>query len=290
MYTFETPDPIFVTVELAVGDIRIEASDRTDTIVEVRPSNGAKKSDVAAAEQTRVEYSGGRLLIKGPKGWRPQTFWRGGESIDVRIDLPSGSHVTGDVAVAKFHSAGRLADCTFKTSAGDVNVAWAGAVQLKTSVGDITVDHAGGDIDVATSSGAIRVGAVDGAGVVRNSNGDTRIGDITGDLRVTSSNGNIVVGRARATVIAKTANGNVRLDEVTRGAILVETARGRVEIGVVEGVAAWLDLKTQFGRVTNRLDDAAPPGAGEDTVEVRARTSLGDITVSRSVPNGSKAG
>ena len=37
MHRFDTPDPISVTVELAVGDIRIEASDRADTVVEVRP-------------------------------------------------------------------------------------------------------------------------------------------------------------------------------------------------------------------------------------------------------------
>jgi hypothetical protein len=73
----------------------------------------------------------------------------------------------------------------------------------------------------------------------------------------------------------------VRLDDIGSGAVLAETARGRIEIGVREGVAAWLDLRTQFGRVTNNLDDAAQPEPGDDTVEVRARTSFGDITVGR---------
>jgi hypothetical protein len=54
MPTFDTPQPISVTVELGVGDLRIVASDRTDTMVEVRPSDPAKKADVTAAEQTRV--------------------------------------------------------------------------------------------------------------------------------------------------------------------------------------------------------------------------------------------
>src|SRR6266542_7009435 len=96
MPVFDTPEPISVTVELGVGDIRIVASDRTDTIVEVRPSDEAKKSDVTAAEQTRVEYAGGRLLIKGPKNWRQYTFRGGGESIDVQIELPAGSHLRGE--------------------------------------------------------------------------------------------------------------------------------------------------------------------------------------------------
>ena len=72
MPSFDTPEPISVTVELGVGDIWIVASDRTDTIVEVRPSDGAKKADVAAAQQTRVEYANGRLLINVVTGGDPQ--------------------------------------------------------------------------------------------------------------------------------------------------------------------------------------------------------------------------
>ena len=71
MPTFDTPAAISVTVELSVGDLRVNATDRTDTVVEVRPSDPGKKADVAAAEQTRVEYANGSLLIKTPTGWRP---------------------------------------------------------------------------------------------------------------------------------------------------------------------------------------------------------------------------
>ena len=43
MPTFDTPEPITVTLELGVGDVRITASDRADTVVEVRPSDPAKE-------------------------------------------------------------------------------------------------------------------------------------------------------------------------------------------------------------------------------------------------------
>src|SRR5438874_4776577 len=142
MPTFDTPEPISVTVELGVGDIRIVASDRTDTTVEVRPSDDAKKADVAAAQQTRVEYANGRLLIKAPKGWRQYTFRGGGESIAVQIELPAGSQVRGEAGVATLHCAGRLGECRFKTGVGDIQVAETGPVQLKTGAGDITVEHA----------------------------------------------------------------------------------------------------------------------------------------------------
>src|SRR5947209_20099463 len=104
MPTFDTPEPISVTVELGVGDIRLVANDRTDTAVEVRPSDDAKKSDVTAAQQTRVEYASGRLLIKAAKGWRQYSFRGGGASIDVKSDLPAGSQVQGGDGGGAAHS------------------------------------------------------------------------------------------------------------------------------------------------------------------------------------------
>jgi len=285
MPTFDTPEPISVTVQLGVGDIRILASDRADTKVEVRPSDGAKKADVAAAEQTRVEYAGGRLLIKAPKGWRQYTLRGGGDSIDVQIDLPAGSHVRGDAGIAALRCSGRLGECRYTTGVGDVQLDQAGPVQLKTGAGDITVDQAVGNAELTTGSGVVRIDSIDGTAVVKSSNGDTWIGEVTGDLRVNAANGRILVDQAHATVAAKTANGDVRLGEVARGVVLAQTGFGKVEIGILDGVAAWLDLNTRFGNVQNDLDAAERPEPGEDSVEVRARTSFGDITIHRSFGN-----
>ncbi|MDQ1392128.1 MAG: hypothetical protein QOF30_1105, partial [Acidimicrobiaceae bacterium] len=80
MPTFDTPEPISVTVELGVGDLRIVAGERSETIVEVRPSDASNTSDVNATHQTRVEYANGRLLVKAPKGWKHHTSRGGDES------------------------------------------------------------------------------------------------------------------------------------------------------------------------------------------------------------------
>jgi DUF4097 and DUF4098 domain-containing protein YvlB len=281
MPSFDTPEPISVTVELGVGDIWIAASDRSDTVVDVRPSDSAKKADVAAAQQTRVEYANGRLLIKAPKRRRQYSFRGGGESIVVQIDLPAGSQVRGEAGVAAFHCTGRLGECRLRTGVGEIHVDQAGAIDLRTGFGDITIDRAAGHADITTGSGALGIGVIDGTAVVKNSNGDTGIGAVTGDLRVNAANGKIVVDQAEAAVAAKTANGDIRLGEVARGAVLAETALGKIEVGIREGVTAWLDLNTSFGRVHSDLDDADRPEAGEDAVEVRARTAMGDITIRR---------
>ncbi len=286
MTTFETPTPISVSLDLGVGDIRITASDRTDTVVEVRPSDPRSPRDVTAAEQTQVEYLGGRLLIKAPKGWKHYTPWGGRESIDVAVEVPSDSRVHGEAGVAAFRSTGRLDECRFKTGAGEIHVDHAGAVQLRTGAGDVTLDRAAGRAVVTTGSGTLQIGSVDGSAVVKNSNGEIWIGEVTGDVRVRAANGKITVDRPRATVAAKTANGDIVLGTVAHAQVVAETAYGKVDIGVAGGVAAWLELHTGFGNVRNGLESADGPGAGDDSVEIRARTGFGDITIRRSPAEG----
>lgn len=281
MPSFDTPRPILVTLEIGVGDVRIAASERTDTVVEVRPTHPSKQGDMAAAEQTRVEYADGRLVIKAPKGWRRYISRDGGNSIDVQVELPAGSQVHGEAGVAALHCTGPLGECHYNTGVGDVHVEEARPAHLTTGVGDVAVDRAFGHAQISTGSGAVRIGAVDGTATIKGANGSTWIGDISRDLRVIAANGSISVGHSHATVVAKTANGDVSLGEVEGGTVVAQTAMGKVDIGIREGVAAWLDLDTKFGKVHNDLEATIRPQPGEPTVEVRARSSFGDITVRR---------
>ena len=282
METFETPEPISVDVELGVGDIRIDATDRTDTTVDVRPSDPKKKGDVVAAEQTRVNYANGHLTVSGPKGWRQWRPRRGGESIAVSIALPTGSLVRAEAGVATLRSSGRLGEFRGKVGVGDIALDETGSLDLKTGFGDIRIERAAGKADVVTGSGSVRIGRIDGAAVVKNSNGDTWIGVVGGEARVRAANGDISIDLAHEGVAAKSANGDVRFGNVARGAAVAQTAAGAVEIGIRDGVAAWLDLHTGFGNVQNDLEVSGAPEPGQDTVEVHASTSFGDITIHRS--------
>ena len=286
MTTFETPHPISVTVEFGVGDLLIDASDRSDTVVEVHPSDPAKKSDVTAADNVRVEYDGGRLVVKASKGWRQFTPRGAGESISVQISLPEDSEVRATAGVAAIRCQGRLGECRLTTGIGELEIdETGGPVGLKTGMGDITVGRSVGSVDVSTGTGTVRIHSINGSAVVKNSNGDTWIGEVDGELRANAANGKIVVDQARATVAARTANGDVRLRQVGSGVVVAETARGKIDIGVLDGVAAWLDLNTRFGTVHSDLDAVENPDSDDATVEVRARTSFGDVTVRRALVN-----
>jgi putative adhesin len=278
MPSFDTPEPISVTLEFYIGSARITASKRTDTVVEVLPANGADDADVRAAQQTRVTYAGGALLVKGPK--KSSLFGKSG-AIDVTIELPSGSDVQGTSPMADFSCEGRLGDCRFKTSLGDIQLDEAGAVYLKTSHGDVRLERATGDVEII-GAGRIDVGAIAGAATVKNGNGETSIGEVTGELRANSSNGRIAVGIAHAGVDAKSANGAIRVGEVARGKVVLQGAAGDLEIGIREATAAWLEVNTKIGSVRNSLGPAEGPEASEETVEVRATTGIGDIVIRRS--------
>ena len=282
MTTFDTPDPIAVDLEVGVGDVRIEASDRADTIVQVSPSDPADPADVRAAEQTRVEYANGHLIVQGPGGWRRWVSHRR-DSIDVSVSVPTGSGLNAETGVATLRATGRLGEFRAKVGVGDVSLEVVGTLNLKTGAGDVTVDRVAGKAEVVTGSGRVRVGRVDGTAWVKNSNGDTWIGLAAGDARASTANGSIVIDRAEAGVVAKSAHGQVRVGEVARGTAVAESAFGDLEIGVRDGVPAWLDLHTKFGRVRNELDASNDPHSGEDSVEVRAHTSMGDIVIRRAL-------
>jgi hypothetical protein len=283
MPAFDTPEPISVTLAIGVGDVRIAASDRRDTVVLVSASDSSKGSDVKAAEQTRVEYSEGRLLIRAPRSWKHYTPFRGGESIDVAIELPAGSRVEGEASMADFRCDGRLGECRLITGVGNIRLDETGPLQLSTGAGSVTVDRAVGRADV-TGSGQVRIREIDGPAVIKNLNGVTWVGKVTGDLRCNAANGDITVEQAHAGVAAKTANGAVRIGEVVRGSVELGTAYGELEVGIREGTAALLDVRSQFGSVRSSLAASDGPEPSDQTVEVRARTSFGDIVIRRSRP------
>ena len=59
MPAFDTPEPIAATVVVAGAQVRVTASDRTDTVVLVEPIDKASQSDVKVANKTKVDFADG---------------------------------------------------------------------------------------------------------------------------------------------------------------------------------------------------------------------------------------
>ncbi|MET8799857.1 hypothetical protein ABZV91_26100 [Nocardia sp. NPDC004568] len=211
MPTFATPEPITVAVEVLSGEVTVAASDRTDTVVAIRPADPTRKGDIRAAEQTRVDFTGGTLSVITPRDWRTYTPFGGNPSIAVTIEVPSGSRLKGTAAVGRLVGTGELGRCDLEVAAGDIVVERpTGSVTAKTAKGDIRIGEAvRGEVRLETSMGELEVGIGPGSaarveagalhGTVQNliqpvdpaaSNGDTVL------VYARNSYGNIIVRHA----------------------------------------------------------------------------------------------
>jgi len=212
MTTFQTPEPIAVTVEVLSGNVTVIASDRTDTIVEVRPADASKKGDVRAAEQTMVDFVAGTLTVKTPKDWRTYTPFGGNPSIEVTIEVPTGSRLQGTAGVGRLLGTGELGQCELEIAAGD-----------------------------------------------------------------------IIVERPLGSVTAKAAKGNIRIGEASRGVLRLETSMGELEVGIHPGSAARLETNAKHGTVQNQMQPVDRTEGNEDTVQVYARNSYGNIIIRHAI-------
>ena len=279
MPTYQTPTPIDLAINVQVGAIEVIASDRADTVVTVSPTNPTNAVDRRGAEETKVEFDGELVTIVGP---RPRISWFGpSESVDVKVELPTGSRFTAESAVGAVRTIGRLGATRIKSSMGGVDIDTTGDLWLRSSHGNATLGTAEGGIEITTDFGQIRVGTVTGDATLKASHGSIAVEQSGGDVDVKLSFGDLDIAKALASVAAKTAYGSIRLGEVSSGSIQVESGLGEVTIGVRPGVPAWLDLASKNGHVRNELISDRAPDPSEQTVAVRARTELGDINIQR---------
>ena len=89
------------------------------------------------------------------------------------------------------------------------------------------------------------------------------------------------VDTLRGAASAQTASGDIAVAAAINGEISVQTGSGGADVGIAEGTAARLDLRTHTGRVSNTLRPAEGPASGDETLTVRVRTASGDVSVRR---------
>ncbi|MFI7059612.1 DUF4097 family beta strand repeat-containing protein [Kribbella sp. NPDC050124] len=254
-------------IEIGSGLVDIRPADGDQTIVDLEVSSG-DENDVI------FEVRDGELIVEGPRDVRR------GPEIQVRIATPA------------------TLDARIKTGSGDITSRMPlGTARLGTGSGSITLDRVEGDLGVSTGSGDVRVGHA--AGAVRagtgsgsidideagdalglsTGSGDVRIGDAAGRTTVKVGSGDITIERIRDHSVATSGSGDVRVELADGPSVQAETARGDVQIGVPDGVPAYLDLKTVTGRIRCDLEPGEQPAEGERALMLRARTVSGDISV-----------
>lgn len=282
MTTFETPQPIAVVVDVSVrADIWIVARDRKDTVVNVQPRKAGRSLDVRMSEQTTVDYSDGRLQVRLRPALR-HTWFSDGGAVEITMDVPIGCTLELKSGMGDLRCEGEFSAADLKTDLGHIRIDHCGELRAHTGMGDVSVERVAGKAHIKTGSGKIRIREVDGVATIKNGNGSTYITDAAGELSVSAANGDVSLKRAGISTTVKASNGDITVGDVAAGSLNIQTAAGTLAIGVRHGSAAWLDLSTKYGRVRNALDATSGPGDATNTVEIRARSAYGDITVKRS--------
>ncbi len=275
MPTFDTPGPIAATVVVAGAQVRVTASDRTDTVVLVEPIEKASKKDVKVANKTKVDFAGGQLSVK--------TTVSGDEngSVVITIDLPAGSSLVAYLAHSSVHADGSLGECELHMASGRVQLDRINALQANIAAGQVAIGHIAERADIDGAAFAMRISEVKDTVKLSSSGGQTWIGHARSDLDLSSGSGGFDIDRADGSVTAKTGNGAIRIGRVTRGQAELLNGSGNIEVGISEGTAARVDANSERGSVRISVPSQENPDTSDDKVTVHARTRHGDIIIQR---------
>ncbi|MEV4355435.1 DUF4097 family beta strand repeat-containing protein [Nonomuraea sp. NPDC049625] len=178
MQKFDTPAPIAAVLHIPAGRVQLIAADQADTTVEIQPTNPSKSRDVKAAEETTVAYADGVLRIEtsvknqylGPSG-----------SIDVTVQLPTGSRIEAKAAAAELRALGRLGEVAFDGAYRQITLEETASLRLTATDGDVEVGRLAGPAEINTARGDIRIAEATGGKVVlRTQSGDIAIAAAAG--------------------------------------------------------------------------------------------------------------
>ena len=276
MPAFATPGPIIATVVVGGAQVRVTASDRTDTVVLVEPINKASQPDVKVASKTKVDFADGQLSVKTTKSGD-----RNG-SVAITIDLPAGSSLVAYLAHSDVHVDGSLGECELHLASGRVQLDRINALQANIAAGEVVIGHIAGRATIDGSAVEMRISEVKDTVKLSSSGGQTWIGHAWADLDLSSSgSGGFDIDRAGGSVTAKTGDGAIRIGRLTRGQAELLNGSGNIEVGISAGTAARVDANSERGSVRNSVPPQENPETSDNKVTVHARTRHGDITIQR---------
>jgi DUF4097 and DUF4098 domain-containing protein YvlB len=279
MYTFETPGPIDLRVELWQGRLNIVADDTDTTTVDLRPLRG----DAAAREaidNARVEQRGNEVVVLMPKS--KGGLFRGKADVEAVIRVPTNSNAKLQTASADIETEGLLGDVSASSGSGEVSIEHTGDLEVRTGSGDISASTVDGSCTVRSGSADVHIGSIGDDADVKSGSGDVQIDSVGAKLNLKTGSGDLVLNSAGHTVDAMAGSGDLLVKRIEQGKVRMKTGSGDVSIGVAEGTAAYLDIMTVTGDVASDLDASDAPSDGERTVEISVQSGSGDVVLQRS--------
>ncbi|MGH3447525.1 MAG: DUF4097 family beta strand repeat-containing protein, partial [Nocardioidaceae bacterium] len=159
MYTFTTPEPVNLRVELWAGSITIDATDTHETTVELVPRQGDSAAQ-EAVDQAKVEQRGSDIDVILPKVKGGLFGTKGEVTATIRVPLTSALRLkTGS---ADLETDGELGHVQADSGSGDMELDHIADGQLRTGSGDIQVTTVTGALNAKCGSGDLTAGSIRG--------------------------------------------------------------------------------------------------------------------------------
>ena len=289
--TFQTPGETRLDIRLGAGEIRVETAEVQETTVVLEPLRDNDAS-TSAVENARVELrdrGNGHEVVIDVRD-RGRGIFRNAEVL-VAVTSPEGTSVETKSGSADVEGRGRFGSVEVETGSGDVEFTEiAGEASISAASGDVQLSSVGGDAQVNTASGDVQIRSIVGDAKINSASGDVILRGTVGGIgqqaeavrTVKSASGDVLVREASSSVGINTASGDQELGSVVSGKVTLKSASGDLKVGIREGTSLWVDARSRSGEVRSELpvSDLPPDGNGP-SVELRANTMSGDITVSR---------
>ena len=281
--TFQTPGETRLDIRLGAGEVRIETAEVQETTVVLEPlrDNDASKAAVENARLELRDRGDGHEVVIDVRD-RGRGIFRNAEVL-VAVTSPEGASVESKSGSADVEGHGRFGSVEVETGSGDVEFGeLAGDANINAASGDVQLATVGGNARVNTASGDVQIRSVGGDAKINSASGDVIIREVAGELSVNSASGDVLVREAGSTVGVNTASGDQEIGSVTTGKVTLKSASGDLKVGIREGTSLWVDARSRSGEVRSELPvSELPPDGNGPSVELRANTMSGDITVSR---------
>ena len=268
MTTYDIPGRLRLKLKLPAGQIELTTHEQPTAQVEVEPI-GRDSASVEAADSVRQELrerGGGdhELTVESSGRRGGLAFWRDA-ALRYAITVPRGTDVEVETASADIDAQGGY-----------------GRVRAATASGEVTFGDIEGDATIKTVSGDVEVGSLAGKAACKTVSGDVLLPRVGGDVTVNTVSGDLHVGEAGGSVQSKSVSGDLRLDSVRRGQLRLMSVSGDMRIGIVQGVTLFMDVTSVSGEMVSELDASGDPGEGDVELRIEARSTSGDIRLTRS--------
>jgi Putative adhesin len=235
-----------------------------------------------------VEASGDRVEV------RAAVRSRGGERGEIAFDVDPSSSSTTICTVFRDQSAcERNNNFRNMRVSVDYTVAMPRGLRLRatTGNGDLSVDRAGGEVEMQTGNGAVHVGETEGRVSVGTGNGEVEVESARGPVRAQSGNGRIFVSTSEGPVSAQTGNGDidVRMKTLSDAADMhFQSGSGSIRVTLPSNFNGQLEASTGNGElrsdfeieIRGRLDPRHMRGViGRGGRLIRMQTGNGRIEI-----------